>query len=98
MASAASEATSLLRSDFPASTKPPKPSRSVTFNPQVSTSSRRAENPAFPRQPPTEDSTSTFNGMLSNYSAIDGFLNWQAWPAETDTNLTATVDVEFKAA
>ncbi|TKA23181.1 hypothetical protein B0A54_17869 [Friedmanniomyces endolithicus] len=52
MASAASEATSLLPSHFPSSTKPPKPSRNVTFNPQVSTSSRRAENPTFPRQPP----------------------------------------------
>ncbi|KAK6369700.1 hypothetical protein LTR81_027982, partial [Elasticomyces elasticus] len=46
----------------------------------------------------TEDPTSTFNGMLSDYSAIDGFLNWQAWPADTETNLTATVDVAFKAA
>ncbi|KAK0303435.1 sporulation protein rmd1 [Friedmanniomyces endolithicus] len=52
MTSAASEATSPLLSQFPSSTKPPKPSRNVTFNPQVSTSSRRAENPAFPRQPP----------------------------------------------
>ncbi|KAK5709244.1 hypothetical protein LTR17_019969 [Elasticomyces elasticus] len=46
----------------------------------------------------TQDPTSTFNGMLADYSALDGFLNWQAWPADIDTNLTATVDVDFKAA
>ncbi|KAK4909041.1 hypothetical protein LTR49_022140 [Elasticomyces elasticus] len=44
----------------------------------------------------TEDPTSIFNGMLSDYSAIDGFLN--SWPADTEINLTATVDVESKTA
>ncbi|KAK0941000.1 sporulation protein rmd1 [Friedmanniomyces endolithicus] len=48
MASSTSEAAPLLPSHSRPSAKPSKPSRSVTFNPQVSTSSPPRRKPAFP--------------------------------------------------
>ncbi|KAK5677294.1 hypothetical protein LTR17_027713 [Elasticomyces elasticus] len=44
------------------------------------------------------DPNEVATNMLANYSAIDGYLNWQTWPADTYTNLTADVDVGFQAA
>lgn len=35
--------------------------------------------------------------MIDQYSSIDGFLNWQAWPL-TDSNITCTPDQAFQSA
>ncbi|KAK0768125.1 sporulation protein rmd1 [Friedmanniomyces endolithicus] len=61
-----SDRTTLLPSHSQDSTKPPKPSRSVTFNPQVSTSSPPRRRPAFPT---TSSSTA---GILSSSPFVSG--------------------------
>ncbi|KAK1049053.1 hypothetical protein LTR74_017403 [Friedmanniomyces endolithicus] len=44
------------------------------------------------------DANGVATSILANQTAIDGCLNWQTWPADTDTNLTAGSDVDFQAA
>ncbi|KAK3669724.1 hypothetical protein LTR78_010407 [Recurvomyces mirabilis] len=61
----------------------------ISLSPALTTYSLKAQ---------SADPNGVATGMLANYTAIDGYLNWQAWPADTDTNLTAGVDVEFQAA
>lgn len=36
--------------------------------------------------------------LISDYSSIDGYFNWQAWPLDTDQNITATPDQTFQTA
>ena len=35
---------------------------------------------------------------MSEYPSIDGYLNWQAWPLDSDVNMTTTSDEAFKSA
>ncbi|KAF1808599.1 glycoside hydrolase [Eremomyces bilateralis CBS 781.70] len=36
--------------------------------------------------------------LINQFPEIDGFFNWQAWPLDVPSNLTAQADVEFKEA
>ncbi|KAK0856143.1 hypothetical protein LTR87_017925 [Friedmanniomyces endolithicus] len=45
-----------------------------------------------------QDPNAVASDMFRNYTSIDGFFNWQTWPLDTYTNLTADVDVDFQAA
>lgn len=36
--------------------------------------------------------------LISDFSSIDGYFNWQAWPLNVDNNITATPDQAFQAA
>lgn len=36
--------------------------------------------------------------LISNYTSLDGFLNWQAWPLQKRQNLTCQVDEAFHSA
>lgn len=38
------------------------------------------------------------SSLTSDYSSIDGYLNWQAWPLESGNNMTTTADAAFQAA
>ncbi|KAK4544089.1 hypothetical protein LTR36_004587 [Oleoguttula mirabilis] len=44
------------------------------------------------------DPTSEAASLLSDYSSIDGYLNWQAWPLNVLSNLTVTPDQAFQSA
>ena len=38
------------------------------------------------------------SNLISDYSSIDGYFNWQAWPLDVDSNITATPDQAFQSA
>lgn len=42
--------------------------------------------------------TSAAAKLISDYPSVDGYFNWQAWPLDTDTNITATPDQAFQSA
>ncbi|CAJ2502196.1 Uu.00g095900.m01.CDS01 [Anthostomella pinea] len=44
------------------------------------------------------DAKSSASSLLSEYSSIDGFLNWQAWPLNVKKKTTAEVDKDFQSA
>lgn len=44
------------------------------------------------------DPSGSASDMVSQYSSVDGFLNWQAWPLNTDQNITVTPDQAFQSA
>ncbi|RMY07578.1 hypothetical protein D0867_09307 [Hortaea werneckii] len=41
---------------------------------------------------------SSASNLMSDYPSIDGYLNWQAWPLDSDTNMTTSSDEAFKSA
>ncbi|KAK5700379.1 hypothetical protein LTR17_022987 [Elasticomyces elasticus] len=44
------------------------------------------------------DPSSAASSMLSDFSSADGYLNWQAWPLNVDSNMTTTADEAFQSA
>jgi len=44
------------------------------------------------------DATSAASSLMSDYSSIDGYFNWQAWPLNVQQNTTVTPDQAFQAA
>ncbi|SMQ51069.1 unnamed protein product [Zymoseptoria tritici ST99CH_1A5] len=36
--------------------------------------------------------------LISDYPAIDGYFNWQAWPLDVEANITASPDQAFQSA
>ncbi|EME38448.1 glycoside hydrolase family 71 protein [Dothistroma septosporum NZE10] len=36
--------------------------------------------------------------LISDYSSIDGYFNWQAWPLDVNQNITASPDLAFQSA
>ena len=45
-----------------------------------------------------DNPTSSANDMVSQYTSADGYLNWQAWPLNVDSNITVTPDKAFQSA
>lgn len=37
------------------------------------------------------------SSLVSDYSSIDGYMNWQAWPLDVQSNLSASVDLAFQS-
>lgn len=42
--------------------------------------------------------SSAASKLISDYSSIDGYLNWQAWPLDVDKNMTSSPDKAFQSA
>lgn len=38
------------------------------------------------------------SNLMSDYPSIDGYLNWQAWPMNVESNITTTPDQAFQSA
>ena len=45
-----------------------------------------------------EDATTQASDLMSDYTSIDGYLNWQAWPLDVQENITVTADQAFQSA
>lgn len=43
------------------------------------------------------DPSKAAKDMTDDFSSVDGFLNWQAWPLNTDSNMTCTPDQAFQS-
>ncbi|KAK5108034.1 hypothetical protein LTR62_008869 [Meristemomyces frigidus] len=44
------------------------------------------------------DASSSAGKLISDYSSIDGYMNWQAWPLNTGSNMSCTADQAFQSA
>lgn len=44
------------------------------------------------------DPTGSASSLMSDYTSIDGYLNWQAWPLNVNQNITVTPDQAFQSA
>lgn len=42
--------------------------------------------------------SSAASKLVSDFSSIDGYLNWQAWPLDVDKNITSSPDKAFQSA
>lgn len=60
----------------------------ITLSPALTTYSMQAQT----------DPTGAASSLISEYSSIDGYFNWQAWPLDTHQNITATPDDAFQTA
>ena len=60
----------------------------ITLSPALTTYSMGAQS----------DPTKMASKLVSDYSSIDGYFNWQAWPLNTDQNITAVPDNAFQTA
>lgn len=45
-----------------------------------------------------DNPSSSASSLMSDYPSIDGYLNWQAWPLDSDRNMTITADEAFSSA
>lgn len=64
-----------------------KSTNTITLAPALVSYSREAQtNPQ-----------SAASKLLSDYPSVDGFFNWQAWPLDTKSNVSATPDQVFSS-
>ncbi|KAK3678381.1 hypothetical protein LTR78_001678 [Recurvomyces mirabilis] len=63
-------------------------SNAITLAPALTTYSLAAQ----------DDATGAANKLMNDYSSIDGYFDWQAWPLNTGNNITATPDQAFQSA
>ncbi|KAK1070554.1 hypothetical protein LTR74_003979 [Friedmanniomyces endolithicus] len=66
-------------------------SSAITLVPGLTTFSMEAASPGG-------DAASAASSMLSQYTAADGYLNWQAWPLNVQQNISTSTDQAFQAA
>ncbi|TKX23565.1 glycosyl hydrolase family 71 protein [Elsinoe australis] len=53
---------------------------------------------SFSERAQSDNGLAEAQSLISNYTSLDGFLNWQAWPLQKRQNLTCQVDEAFHSA